>query len=627
MLSVSYQTDSLDCALSAIINYSSVQFGEDMEALFGSTYNYGSNCAGDSLYTIATSYDIYGSSRLGTIDAKVSREDTTGTYSRKLGAKTYELSNHLGNVMATVSDKKLHPQEYDGANEGYKAEVTAMYDYYPFGMEIASRSGDFNLVDYTQDEYISIYDGLLNNCLDYTPDNEKSYNCETATNVYNQTYVNEYTVEGEELKHFYVIIQMRLSEIIPNLDPNGVYIFNIMLNKSEGRQITATMDTATAVVLSPSLGGDAPVYDVIMSSDKMITLTYTGAGLQAFATNGKVKLEILAHENPLEENRSITISNIHIDQFKANMNIPIAMRVGTGYPYGMSGMSKDEEVSGSGNSYTTFYRGLDVRLGKWLSVDPKNGLTPWESPYASMGNNPIWFTDPLGDIFKIGTKDKQAKSDVKSLAKNDKNQDYIKFNTESGEVTLDFGNLKQSKVNRILKRDEGLSLISDLSTATNKDGDINFFYGTEGKTNVGLENATLQTNVPDYYSSVGKSEPMIYDLAGREVGINPKSQIINASITPYSSNGEKFGLKPTDNYDGKVFIANGGFYNRINKPTTKEVGIMKITTYELINVRLNRARIVYHELKENYLRTAGGKTYDEAHSSAGGIKNIHLYKK
>ncbi len=275
-------------------------------------------------------------------------------------------------------------------------------------MEIASRSGDFNLVDYTQDEYISIYDGLLNHCLDYTPDNEKSYNCETATNVYNQTYVNEYTVEGEELKHFYVIIQMRLSEIIPNLDPNGVYIFNIMLNKSEGRQITATMDTATAVVLSPSLGGDAPVYDVIMSSDKMITLTYTGAGLQASAINGKVKFEILAHENPLEENRSITISNIHIDQFKANMNIPIAMRVGAGYKYGFNGMERDDEVSGSGNSYDFGARIYDSRLGRWLATDALQAKYSYVSPYAFTLNNPIYYVDPDGNEVKVARQGDQS---------------------------------------------------------------------------------------------------------------------------------------------------------------------------------------------------------------------------
>jgi len=70
-----------------------------------------------------------------------------------------------------------------------------------------------------------------------------------------------------------------------------------------------------------------------------------------------------------------------------------------GYRYGYQGSEKDNEVKGNGNSYTTEYRQLDPRLGRWLSIDPK--ATAWESPYVSMGNNPIMNNDPDGDTIKI----------------------------------------------------------------------------------------------------------------------------------------------------------------------------------------------------------------------------------
>jgi RHS repeat-associated protein len=57
----------------------------------------------------------------------------------------------------------------------------------------------------------------------------------------------------------------------------------------------------------------------------------------------------------------------------------------------------DNEVKGEGNSYTTYFRQLDPRLGRWLCVDPKENKTPWESTYISMGNNPISQIDPMGD--------------------------------------------------------------------------------------------------------------------------------------------------------------------------------------------------------------------------------------
>ena len=64
------------------------------------------------------------------------------------------------------------------------------------------------------------------------------------------------------------------------------------------------------------------------------------------------------------------------------------------YRFGYQGSEKDNEVSGDGNSYTTEFRQLDPRLGRWFSVDPV--FQPWQSPYTSMDNNPICLNDPLG---------------------------------------------------------------------------------------------------------------------------------------------------------------------------------------------------------------------------------------
>jgi len=65
------------------------------------------------------------------------------------------------------------------------------------------------------------------------------------------------------------------------------------------------------------------------------------------------------------------------------------------YRYGYQGSEKDDEVKGEGNSYTTHFRQLDPRVGRWLSIDPK--ATAFESPYVSMGNNPILHNDVMGD--------------------------------------------------------------------------------------------------------------------------------------------------------------------------------------------------------------------------------------
>ena len=67
------------------------------------------------------------------------------------------------------------------------------------------------------------------------------------------------------------------------------------------------------------------------------------------------------------------------------------------------------------NTYNTFYRDLDSRLGRWWSIDPYTKITPWESPYISMGNNPLLNNDILGNKWDNSNSESQA-NDVKAQA-------------------------------------------------------------------------------------------------------------------------------------------------------------------------------------------------------------------
>ena len=44
------------------------------------------------------------------------------------------------------------------------------------------------------------------------------------------------------------------------------------------------------------------------------------------------------------------------------------------------------------------YRMLDSKIGRWLGVDPKAELMMGYTPYNSMNNNPISYSDPEGDL-------------------------------------------------------------------------------------------------------------------------------------------------------------------------------------------------------------------------------------
>ena len=69
----------------------------------------------------------------------------------------------------------------------------------------------------------------------------------------------------------------------------------------------------------------------------------------------------------------------------------------TSYRFGYQGSEKDNEIIGPNDNYSTLFRELDVRLGRWWAVDPKTILTLWESPYMSMGDNPVFNNDFNGD--------------------------------------------------------------------------------------------------------------------------------------------------------------------------------------------------------------------------------------
>ncbi|HXB12207.1 MAG TPA: RHS repeat-associated core domain-containing protein, partial [Bacteroidia bacterium] len=91
-----------------------------------------------------TEWDIYGAKRIGSLDTVIRiHKPSTGvgsidsiTYYYLEGQKQYELVNHLGNVLVTISDKKIPVDTVstDTLAKYYLPLVVTASDYYPFGM-------------------------------------------------------------------------------------------------------------------------------------------------------------------------------------------------------------------------------------------------------------------------------------------------------------------------------------------------------------------------------------------------------------------------------------------------------------------------------------------------------------
>ncbi len=75
------------------------------------------------------------------------------------------------------------------------------------------------------------------------------------------------------------------------------------------------------------------------------------------------------------------------------------------YRYGFNTQEKDDEIYGSGNSYSALFWQYDARLGRRWNRDPKPN--PSISQYATFSGNPIFFSDILGDTVR-GTDERSA---------------------------------------------------------------------------------------------------------------------------------------------------------------------------------------------------------------------------
>jgi RHS repeat-associated protein len=86
---------------------------------------------------------VYGSSRLGVQNQYITAEPPFGngaTLSIYRGQKFYEISNHLGNVLAVISDKKIGHTTNGTTLDYYNPDIISATDYYPGGM--VSRSAN-----------------------------------------------------------------------------------------------------------------------------------------------------------------------------------------------------------------------------------------------------------------------------------------------------------------------------------------------------------------------------------------------------------------------------------------------------------------------------------------------------
>jgi len=308
--------------------------------------NYNKKATGSTLSYKLTERNLYGSLRLGVDNVNIemisallpSNTDSTG---RILGKKQFELENHLGNVIATVSDKKMarNPRTIDvtkctpdiaqtGIDNFGRMKIQPLIQFAGVNFPFKTKVGDQYRIDFYIDIGNTNPDSIAGDWLAASVANSTSFfnNDITHTGHYSQTFTATDTL----------------------------YFWKPLFYNQ----------------------GNTPNDYFFVDSLKITDLNSTNDTVRSYVA----------------EYRSVTdyaVFGAPMDQRTWHAN---------SFDYGTNGKMKDDEISGEGNSYEFGDRLYDPRLGRFLSIDKMAEKNPHESPYVFAGDNPVAFIDIDGDL-------------------------------------------------------------------------------------------------------------------------------------------------------------------------------------------------------------------------------------
>lgn len=224
---ISYTYDASGNRISKNVNGKETWYVRDASGNVLSIYTKDAAVNGGNL--TQNEVDIYGSSRLGILNRNNyvglgSVVPGVGSHyylSFTRGKKYYELTNHLGNVLTVVSDRKKPFAKATNQNviDFYVADIKSVSDYYPFGMVMPGRKftstsykygfngkeKDANITNEDYDYGMRIYDARLGRFLSVDPITKKYPELTPYQFASNSPSANV-DLDGNESKYFNIVI-------------------------------------------------------------------------------------------------------------------------------------------------------------------------------------------------------------------------------------------------------------------------------------------------------------------------------------------------------------------------------------------------------------------------------------
>ncbi len=336
--------------------------------------------------------NIYGSSRVGMNTEEIeligASYDPTTTY-HNLGDKKFECTNHLGNVLAIISDMKIaRDDDSDGTIDYFRPTILSSMDYSPFGVILYER-------DYTKQvcrdtSYLATITDLDDDFDDGTVQGWSTLPGTTITSTAGELRLHKDSGSEDLLAFKYVTLQsgFTYSFSYDFTDHNFNSNRNLQVQVKDVSTGLTVYDSGLLTVLGVYSG------TFVAPSSGNYEITFRGVKDNG-STNGfnnnffQVDDILITHQELIEETLC--------DDYNCN------------YRYGFQGQEKDDEIKGRGNSYNYTFRMHDPRLGRFFAVDPLHKDTPYNSSYLSNGNNPIFMTDYEGKS-GVAYLDKETKT-------------------------------------------------------------------------------------------------------------------------------------------------------------------------------------------------------------------------
>lgn len=252
-------------------------------------------------------------------------------YNRALGYKEYELTNHLGNVLETVSDRKLSTAQTQVLTSDF-----------------ASGTGGWT-----------------------------AYGASVTWDSPNQRLKVDATAAGDGTTHAVTTVRGTHYTLSFSVD-----ITNFSIDA------TAYDNSSNVLVSRDNISSDG-IYSLEFTAvDNNTTVMFSSHVNPPIGNNNIFYIDNVSVGNTMLVENYLADVLRYSDYYAFGQQMP-GRSGGVNYRYGFNGKEQDDET----NTYDYGFRIYNPSLGKFLSLDPLTASYPELTPYQFASNTPIWAID------------------------------------------------------------------------------------------------------------------------------------------------------------------------------------------------------------------------------------------